>query len=360
MGADDEIIVGKWRCKNCRTVNSGNDYSCQSCGMVRPEDTEFFLDGEEEIVIDEDLIDDALSGPDWVCEYCRTSNKYNEKFCVQCGNPYDGVEKNQKVEELTSEEAHRENRNSQFENTIKKENYQNDKGRGKLIPLIIFWVIACIGIFAAVKYFTTPTKLQVTVNKHYWQRTIDVQNYKEVTHSDWNVPYHGRVISSHMDIYGYRKVLTGYKTSYRTERYQSGTRRVEAGTTNLGNGKFRRTYRDEPVYSTRQVPYKEPVYRNDPIYRRKYTYGLMEWVTRDHRVKEGYSMQPVNPEYEKETTSVRNSNPTEIYKLILKDNEKKKYTEEVRKYIWQKYKDGAKLKATKDKISGGITIQMIK
>ena len=81
-----------------------------------------------------------------------------------------------------------------------------------------------------------------------WSRSIDIQEYKTVQESDWNVPANGRQTRSYSAFHHYNRVVTGSHQSC------SGTGNQRVCTT---------------VYD----------YTNYPVYQTKYDYDIDRWVT---------------------------------------------------------------------------------
>ena len=92
------IREGRWDCQYCGTKgNLGRDKSCGNCGRSRPEGTKFYLPEGAEEVTDQRLIEQAESGPDWVCAFCASSNKSNATSCGSCGAAREATSVEQEV-----------------------------------------------------------------------------------------------------------------------------------------------------------------------------------------------------------------------------------------------------------------------
>ena len=93
------IREGRWDCQYCGNIgNLGRHRNCQNCGHSRPEGTKFYLADDSEVT-DKKLQRQALVGPDWICEYCRTSNAVDIAVCGSCGAARDETSPVQDVKE---------------------------------------------------------------------------------------------------------------------------------------------------------------------------------------------------------------------------------------------------------------------
>lgn len=75
----------QWTCPNCNGLNPGSVRICQSCGAAQPEDVEFHLPAQQELLQEEEKIERAQAGPDIHCPYCGTRNPAGSQICSQCG-----------------------------------------------------------------------------------------------------------------------------------------------------------------------------------------------------------------------------------------------------------------------------------
>jgi hypothetical protein len=149
---------------------------------------------------------------------------------------------------------------------------------GNRDPRNLAWPLAIllvIGLIIAGVYFATRThEVTVQVDRFEWSRVINVDHFATVREGDWSVPAGGRYVSQEQRIHHYNRVLDHYET--RTRQVQSGSERYVCGTTNNGNGTFSDRYCTRTTYRTET--YREPVYRQDPVYRTYYHYDIDKWV----------------------------------------------------------------------------------
>lgn len=178
-------------------------------------------------------------------------------------------------------------------------------GRRLILVIVAAFVIFIASWFGVkqiyVNYFKT-TEITLTVQDLRWERGVEVEALRTLTLEDWNVPGDGRIISSSRQIRRYDRVLDHYETRTRqvSEQVLTGydTERYVCGTIDNGNGFFEDRYctRSVPRYETKYSTetYREPIYRNDPVYDTKYVYQVDRWQT-DRFVKASGETNPYWP-----------------------------------------------------------------
>jgi hypothetical protein len=117
-------------------------------------------------------------------------------------------------------------------------------------------LLLLVAFVAAAAYFgLRRTEETLTVAAFEWERKVAVEAWRTMREQAWegSVPSPARVVTWRQEV-------------HHTEHDQVGTRRVKAGTRDLGNGFFEDVYRDEPVY------------RDRPVYRTRVTYDIQKWV----------------------------------------------------------------------------------
>lgn len=271
------VKIGRWDCPSCGQRGVlGPETRCPNCGASRPRDVRFYLPSDAEELRDEASIRAARAGADWICGHCHGQNKASQDTCQSCGNPRD---------EESEDVALQERRYSQQEipvspetrkRTLHPEEIERNKPRKKrsfFLPILLL-------IAAVVGGGAIPRTVEVQVDGFRWERSIQMLHKEAVAHEDWSTPAGAFEVSSFQDIHHYNKVFRGYETRTRTERVQTGSRRVACGTIDKGNGYFETQYCNEPVYESRQVEYQEEIYDQVPVYATKYRYKLWEWVAR--------------------------------------------------------------------------------
>jgi hypothetical protein len=255
------IREGKWKCSYCGEVNRGRDMKCAQCGQQRGKDVKFFLDGEAAEVTEESLLSTANAGADWTCSFCSTNNRGADTRCRQCGAERGA---SASLQEKVVPEAGQQAAASAAPSPARR-----------MHPIAIAGLAAGVVVVAVLVYFLffTSTEKKAVLDRGEWQRTIVVEEYKWVTHTDWesSVPKTATVLRTWDEKYG-------------TEKVQIGTERRKTGTRDKGNGFFEDVYENVPVYTERDVIKKKVEYR------------IQEWVeTRTARAQGDMKEPPTWP-----------------------------------------------------------------
>lgn len=287
--ADVEIIrEGYWICPNCRSKNTGSLIQCSSCGAARGE-VEFFYDESAAEVTDASEKAKALEGPDWVCAYCSTSNPAGTSVCKQCAGARDSGKK-------------------RIQRDLPPRPTTDKPPAGSVAPAppVPGWVkkafMGMFGLLILLGYLATTTSdYQAEITACRWQRSIELQQFVPVTKSDWRnqTPTGARTLREERKVRSHRKVLEGYRDvqERRSEKVKTGSRRVKTGVKDLGNGRFKETWSDQPIYETRYrtVTVSKPFYRQEPIYDTWVTYEVNEWKAMETITSSGRDEIPAWP-----------------------------------------------------------------
>lgn len=276
------IREGAWDCPSCgRQRNRGPARHCAGCGFPRGTQVPLYLPEDAAEVTDAAELARAHSGPDWTCGYCDGDNRSGEDFCGGCGASADGAPP-RAVREIR--EANPAPPPPAAPPARRKGCLAALGGLGAVILLLILG-----GIGAAV-WWMWPSDTSLTVVGHEWKRTIQVEALRTVQEQAWEgeLPADARIRSQERAVHHTNRVQTGTRPVTRTvsERQQVGMERVKVGVRDLGNGYFEDIYENRPVYRNveRQETVHEPVYREDPVYRTRYTYEVDRW--QEDRVEE--------------------------------------------------------------------------
>lgn len=228
------VKEGKWRCPSCDAVNPGREMKCASCGNVRGEDVEFFLEEDAAEVTDEALLNRAAAGADWHCDFCGTDNRAGTEKCRQCGAPAEGMRRRQGKIQATGPAKP-----------------ATPPAPVKKSPMRIFIPLAVIA--AAVILFLVfgrGKEDSLRLESGEWSRSISVEQQEWVEKEDWEdqVPSKGEIIRT-------------WEEQRTTEKIQVGTKQVKTGTKDMGNGFFEDVYEERPVYEERAVMDTKAKYR---------------------------------------------------------------------------------------------------
>jgi hypothetical protein len=341
------VREARWDCQYCATTGIlGRHKACTNCGRSRPEGTKFYLAGESDEVKDEKIVEQAKIGPDWVCQFCSSSNPANVDVCQSCHAPREGTSPQQQVKKYAVGMAPKSgdmdlDQPVERPSTTPKKSSKATPAIG-IIGAIGGLLLLCICIFAAFAIFGGQDA-EATVSGFSWERTIAVEAFQTVVEEDWEVPAGGRILSQQQEIHHYDQVLDRYETRTRqvSEQVQVGSRTYVCGQRDLGNGFFEDVECTEPVYETqiRTETYEEPIYRDEPVYQTKYTYEIDKWVVVRTAEADGRDHSPVWPVVNIGSDE-REGERTEIYTVFFTDEEGKEYSLELTENEWRGYEMG--------------------
>ena len=290
----EEVVEGYWICPNCEAKNRGAKQGCSQCGAIRGENVKFFCDDDAPVITDEEELEAALSGPDWICEFCGNTSPASAKNCTGCGSSRESG-KQRKVKDVPLD-------NSEQESQKKKTPEKSEPAK----PLPLGCQIGC-GVFALLFLILMwmgcqekPGQLEVTQTQ--WKRVVTLEQYKTVVESAWQseLPSTARQISSKREIRRYNKIPDGTETVQKTytEKVKVGTKKVKVGKKDLGNGRFKNIYKQVPQYKevTKTRMETQTKYRKEPVYENKVTYETEKWKEAGKVEASGTTEDPKWPE----------------------------------------------------------------
>ncbi len=318
----EEYVEGFWNCPNCGAKRKGSEQNCGACGAIRGENVEFYCDDDAPVITDEKELELAKAGPDWICQFCGNTSPAASKKCTGCGSLRgDGKKRQVKDEPLKSPAANKVNA------------ARTPPAPPRSLPLgakigcgfIAFVVLILLALSCQQKI------ARIEVTETSWQRSIELEEYKTVQETAWRdaVPSGARKLSSRREIRRYNEIPDGYKMVEETytEKVKVGTKRVQTGKKNLGNGRFKKTYKTVPQYESRTKTrtVKKQKYRKEPVYDEKVTYSINKWKAVETAKASGKNDEPQWP-VTKATGSVaspqvgalRNGKKAETYKVKAK------------------------------------------
>jgi len=344
-----KIMEGRWDCDYCGTKGiRGSVYDCPGCGHPRDDDVEFYLPENEPEVTDKKLLEQANAGPDWYCKYCNSGNHANDDHCDQCGAVRSEHDDSPQEEKPAREiyQPRMEAERPRYPTVASRDHYAgrlankrakkpNSKKFLKIAGLSGVILIIAGLIFLYFKTSDTP----LTLTQVSWERQIQIEKYKTVTEEDWKVPTGGRVISSRQKEHHKEKVQVGWDEGTRPERVKTGTETKKYNCRNVDkkNGFFEEVCdeKEVDVYETKDIPYKDPVYEDKPVYKTWYTYEIERWVPERTVQRSGSNQDPQWPDtklFDKERAGRR----SQTYTAFFKANDGKEYKLEMDLSRWQK------------------------
>lgn len=327
-----EYIELFWDCPQCgqahiSAVFNAQGNRCPHCLHWRTEDVPLYEAADSQIITDPALIDRQ---PFWVCKVCHAVNEDTGLAAnlLQCGNcdsyqtsEVGGITGDSAADQAAPDPvavgapvAFKQNNSAGNTQSLRQPSSGSQKSGGGFSR----WVAGLIGLslvgggivvsLAVAAQIRERSPLQVQVTDLVWTVETEVQELKTLTRQAWaaELPSGATITKSERRQQGTRQEQRGVRTVLVPERYQSGTRtetymdseRYQSGTqekcktTSQGNGVGKRTCRDVPVYSTRQVqrtrsvpvystrqvPIQEPIWVDVPVYSNWITYRIKEWV----------------------------------------------------------------------------------
>lgn len=271
----EEIVEGFWDCPNCNAKNRGSMQQCEDCGAIRSENVKFYTEDGAPVITDEEELEKAKAGPDWICTFCSNMSPSASPVCTGCGSARsDG--KKRAVREIP---AGADSAGSVSQKTPPAAPTQ---------PAPTWLKVGC-SIFALLFLVLTilschekAAKIEITANQ--WVRVIERAEYKTVRENAWanELPSGARKVSSERKVRSYKEIPDGFEDVDEVyyEKVKIGEKRVEDGKVDLGNGRFQIKYRMVPEYKeekrTRRV--KRQKFRKEPVYDEMVTFDVDRWV----------------------------------------------------------------------------------
>jgi hypothetical protein len=361
---------------------------CAGCGARRGADVEFFLDDDARPLTDEALLREAEDGPDWLCESCGGSNRFNVRACQTCGAPVGGST----FREVTVTNSNAARATDVAASAARLPGLTPSYTLLGIIAagLLLLFALLILGGGGTAQRALVPgvdprhsisRQIELAVERAEWKRSVVVEEYREVVAEDWegSVPPDARVISRRQDVHHHDRVKVGSHvvqehytervrvgsrtvTETYTDREHSGTERYQCGTRNRGNGYFETVYCTRPVYRTVTKTRSKLVddyqtvtrsrdktvddYKDVPVYREKIKYSVKRWVPADTLAAGGTDLSPRWPEVLAGETK-REGQRSESYRVFLRDLQNNKvYEREVAAAEFALFTPGAKCAAT--------------
>ncbi|MFO0725982.1 MAG: zinc ribbon domain-containing protein [Myxococcota bacterium] len=264
-----------WDCPSCGAEKLlGLDHRhCPNCGAAQDPARRYFPNDSDKILVK----DHRYTGADLTCPACDTPNAKSANNCVNCGSGLAGAK------EVARRSDQAQGPGLGFAADSAKQaaadfKQQKQAARGTPVveapppnPRSKAGILIGLGVlaFAAalVVFFTWKKSVEVEVTGHSWLRSIDVEEYRSVSHSAWRdqVPSEAHDLSCSRAERSSRKVPDGEECH--------DVRK------DLGNGTYK------------EVRQCETKYRSEPVYDEKCSFLVERWV-KDYAAEEkGNSLQ---------------------------------------------------------------------
>lgn len=345
------IRVGRWDCQQCGHHGIlGPETICPNCGASRPKGVRFYLPSDSEIVKNEEQLKEAKKGADWACSFCGSHNKISQFRCQNCGNDRDVKDDEQLY--TRSYQLNEVPRTGETTRSLEKKETSKSvhtipaqkKDRRWLYAILI---IAAGFLITFLVLSLIERDIKVEVVQMHWERSIETEQYKEVTEEAWQVPSGGRVISSYQAVHHHRQVSDGYVTKTRNKRVKVGEERYVCGQKDLGNGYFEDKYCTRPVYETRTERYQEEQFHQEPVYQTKYRYAIYKWLPAGVIQTSGNDKAPQwgNISQLNQDQSRRETGRKELYTITVQDEKDRQHEEKLSFNRWKNIQRGDRLAA---------------
>ena len=333
-------IWGYWDCPYCGTKGiRGDNEKCPYCGMQIPPDTTYYIKDDVEEEVEESRLNDEAS---WVCEYCDTLNQAWADHCFNCGSPRSEATRDYFGNGLNGHPS----RQQQYAQPAAAPQNRSMWDMLKKHKLLVFALIAMV--FTV--WITTPVTRSATIKGFEWERSIAIEEYKNVDENDWTLPSNANLHTKKQEIKSYKQVIDHYETKTKkvAHQVQDG---YDTDYKDLGNGQFEKvkTPRYRTEYKTEK--YKEPVYRNEPVYATKYYYDIDKWVEVDSSDSKGSGKEPYwnetglpesvsDPKYGDRKSGARRA----TYYAVIVSEKDGEYRKDYPFEQWQALSEGDKIK----------------
>ena len=278
-----------WNCSYCDTKKLlGKSHKhCPNCGTAQDPTKRFFPPDEEKIAVE----DHEYIGKDKVCAFCEAPNSALAKFCTECAGPMDGTKDVTLVDDPVDTSPPP----------------ASDTTEAKPSP--IKWIVGIVALLLiAIAIFALKEEKGVVVSGHSWSRSIEIEQYKQVTEKDWRdrVPSAGKIQSCQDKERDTKKVADGEECSIVKKDNGDGT------------------YNEKEQCTTK--------YKSVPIYDDWCTYQIKKWTVVRTEKETGNDIQPAWPTVTMRTCNLialnceREGNRKSVFTVLLKDEEGKKHS----------------------------------
>lgn len=242
-----------WDCSSCKTTVKGRHKACTNCGKAK-EGEPFYDDpshgevGLEDAVLDPELIRQAEAGPDWQCRYCGSHSRRDDGECRECGS----LQGNSRDTETRWDDG-TTGKPGDGPNDLEEAKFVVDRGLDEALsdwseplnggprkvmgrhelpppplPSRRRWIVptavaTVLGAAFLIFFLFRTREVQAEVVATRWDRTVSVDRYQVVTEEGWDPP-DDSVSTEDLGrrVHHYDKVLTGYKSVDRQEKYACG------------------------------------------------------------------------------------------------------------------------------------------
>ncbi len=201
----------EWACPNCGNKNPGQKKTCGTCGSPQPENVQFAAGDKLDLITDAQKAASAAKAPDVHCPYCHTRNPADAQVCIQCGGDMKEGIRRESGRVISAGPSNNNapikcpgcgTLNPSANNTcsscgidLTKPLPQSQKTNSTpvalkassfrpwmMLPIGAILMLVCV-IIGFLLFRTTA--ISGIVQSTQWQRTISIQEQRQVTKQDW-------------------------------------------------------------------------------------------------------------------------------------------------------------------------------
>lgn len=221
-----------WDCTQCSNGkrNLGRHKECQNCGNPLDGTEEFYMPGDTSRraeVKDPNQLNDALTGEDWECRYCKSKQRNNKGECANCTA---NKSFSTGTERLSDERNPASPPPSRVATPYEYDPERDEIPGGGFGPFDYGRLFKLIGVVVGVGFLIwlliwalTPKELDAKVSSVYWQHVVHVERNQVMHHESFDV---GSEAFNVTDLgtrhHHYDRVLAGHHTEYYSERVKVG------------------------------------------------------------------------------------------------------------------------------------------
>lgn len=187
-----------WNCGSCGTAEllGVTHRHCPNCGAAQDPKARYFPPAGNEVATKGHV----FVGKDRICKACNTPGAANIKFCGSCGCPTDG---NSEVELIKDGHSKKNSsaQDAQQKQLHRQQQQQQQKGAAARKLNIKFLAGLGVAILLGLASFIVTFEKEVIVTDHSWERSIEVEAFREVSESSEcsAVPSSGKVTRRYQD-----------------------------------------------------------------------------------------------------------------------------------------------------------------
>jgi hypothetical protein len=302
-----------WDCTYCGTAKllGLTHRHCPACGAPQDPTRRYYPSDADKIAVH----NHRFAGADLVCPGCQTPNAAVSGFCVGCGMPLQGAKaaigrvdqvvgqgQQFQAETVGAAKAEARVRREAMVGGARAPVKKEGMSTGLKVGLILGGVAVVVGVLLFIFVFWKK-EVGLTADAHSWERAIAVEQFKEVTESDWcdRMPRTARKLGETKAVRETRRIQDGETCKTRRKDNRDGT--------------------------FKQVKECTPKYREEPVYDRKCRYKIDKWTRVREATASGKALDPEpswpDPKLKKKGTCKgceRTGNKRESYTVHFVDN----------------------------------------